>query len=459
MTQAEMDEDILRRDREANPRTAPNDVITEDSAAKMFVERRGEDLRFCHSTGSWFRWNSRAWAKEQTGIAFHWARELSRGLAEDVPANKRVKINSTSFASGVERFAKTDPDVAVTINYWDADPMLLGTPGGTIDLKTGRLCLPRRHDGITKLTGFAPSSYGCPRWLQFLDETTGSDAELVRFLQQWCGYSLTGLTTEHALVFVYGPGGNGKSVFLNIVAAILKDYATTSAMDTFTASSSDKHPTDLAMLRGARLVTASETEEGRAWAESRIKQMTGGDRISARFMRQDFFEFVPQFKLTIVGNHKPVLRNVDEAARRRFLIVPFERKPETPDRELERKLIMEAGGILQWMVEGCLDWQANGLLKPASVIAATDEYFSDQDLFAHWLTEECICEPGNTDLSESSGKLFKSWKDYAVAAGTGPGTQQSFKDQMIRHEFKFYRSAKAREFFGIRIRPKASFDQ
>ncbi len=150
--------------------------------------------------------------------------------------------------------------------------------------------------------------------------------------------------------------------------------------------------------------------------------MTGGDRISARFMRQDFFEFIPQFKLTIVGNHKPVLRNVDEAARRRFLIVPFERKPEKPDRELERKLIMEAGGILQWMVNGCLDWQACGLLKPASVIAATDEYFSDQDLFAHWLAEECVCEPGNSSRSESSGKLFKSWKEFALAAGTGPGT-------------------------------------
>ena len=135
--------------------------------------------------------------------------------------------------------------------------------------------------------------------------------------------------------------------------------------------------------------------------------MTGGDRISARFMRQDFFEFTPQFKLMIVGNHKPVLRNVDEAARRRFLIVPFERKPEHPDRELEQKLLAEANGIMQWMIEGCLDWQANGLLKPASVLAATEEYFSDQDLFAHWLAEECICEPGNMDRSETSSRAVQ----------------------------------------------------
>ena len=130
--------------------------------------------------------------------------------------------------------------------------------------------------------------------------------------------------------------------------------------------------------------------------------MTGGDKIAARFMRQDFFEFTPQFKLTIVGNDKPVLRNVDEAARRRFLIVPFEQKPAEPDRQLEQKLMAEAPGILQWMVEGCLDWQKNGLVKPPSVIAATQEYFSDQDLLEQWLEEECRCEKDNTYLYASA---------------------------------------------------------
>ena len=161
--------------------------------------------------------------------------------------------------------------------------------------------------------------------------------ELQRFLQQMAGYCLTGDISEHALFFVYGTGGNGKGVFLNTVAGILGDYAATAAMDTFTASQGDRHPTDLAMLRGARLVTAAETEEGRAWAESRIKQLTGGDPITARFMRQDFFTFQPAFKLVIVGNHKPVLRNVDEAARRRFNIIPFTRKPPKPDQAARGK--------------------------------------------------------------------------------------------------------------------------
>jgi putative DNA primase/helicase len=435
-----------------------NDIVTEDSAALEFVERHCAQLRYCHSTGAWFKWKLVYWEKDQTGIAFQWARELARKLAADQDERKRYITNKTSFASGVERFAKVDPKIAVTIDYWDADPWLLGTPGGTVDLRTGDLRKSSQHDGITKSTSVAPDDSGdCPRWIRFLEETTGGDQELIRFLQQWCGYSLTGITREHALVFVYGPGGNGKSVFLNIVTNILKSYATTAAMDTFTASAADKHPTDLAMLRGARLVTASETEDGRAWAESRIKQMTGGDRISARFMRQDFFEFVPQFKLTIIGNHKPMLRNVDEAARRRFLIVPFEHKPEKPDRELEQKLMQEAPGILQWMIEGCLDWQANGLVRPASVLAATEEYFSDQDLFEHWLDEECDCESGNAYKKATSSGLFKSWKEYALSAGHPPGTRQSFGDQMSRHGFRYQRARKSREFVGIRLKPKASF--
>ncbi len=329
-------DDPVHKPAAVRPRS--NDIVTEDSAATQFVELHSKDLRFCHSSGAWYRWNAAFWSKDQTGIAFQWARELARQLAEDQDERKRYITNKTSFASGVERFAKVDPQVAVTIDYWDADPWLLGTPGGTVNLRTGELNDPNRDDGITKSTSVAPAGTAdCPRWLRFLEETTGNDKELIRFLQQWCGYSLTGLTREHALVFVYGPGGNGK---------ILRHYAATAAMDTFTASHADKHPTDLAMLRGARLVTASETEEGRAWAESRIKQMTGGDRISARFMRQDFFEFVPQFKLTIIGNHKPVLHNVDEAARRRFNIVPFVLQPAEPDRQLEQRLTAEAPAIL-----------------------------------------------------------------------------------------------------------------
>jgi putative DNA primase/helicase len=446
------------RNGEAKPTAASaNDIVTEDSAAQQFVEDRGADLRHCHSHGAWFRWNGVRWEQDKSGLAFHWARILARRLAEDQDERKRYITSKTSFAAGVERFAKHDPKVAVTMDHWDRAPWLLGTPGGTVDLRNGMLRPSSRDDGITKVTLVAPSATGCPLWLKFLDEATGNDAELIRFLQQWCGYCLTGVTREHALVFVYGTGGNGKGVFLNVLMSILKDYAATSAMETFTASSSDKHPTDLAMLRGARLVTASETEEGRAWAEARIKALTGGDRISARFMRQDFFEYTPNFKLMVIGNHKPTLHNVDEAARRRFNIVPFIRKPAVPDRELERRLRSEAPAILQWMIDGCLDWQRNGLVRPKCVVEATEQYFSDQDLFKHWLEDECICEPGNVDRSTASSVLYKSWSDYAKAAGSKSGTTSTFKDNMIAAGFKFYRGMKAREFIGISLVAKAGF--
>jgi putative DNA primase/helicase len=434
-----------------------NDVVTEDSAAELFVQKYGEDIRFCHSTGAWFIWNGVRWRRDQVGTVFDKARRLARELGQDQDERGRKVIGKTSFAGGMERFARTDQSVSVIIDNWDCDPWQLGTPGGTVDLTTGKLGPPSRSDGITKSTLCAPLEEGCPRWLQFLDETTGSDQRLVRFLQQWCGYAVTGLTREHALVFVYGPGGNGKSVFLNVVTAILAEYAATSAMDTFTAGHGDKHPTDLAMLRGARLVTASETEEGRPWAEARIKQLTGGDRIAARFMRQDFFEFTPQFKLMIVGNHKPSLQNVDDAARRRFNIVPFVLNPTAPDRELETKLMMEAGGILRWIIDGCLDWQGNGLLRPESVMVATEEYFKDQDLFSQWLAETCDLDPGNRYKEANATALFSSWKAYALAAGEDPKSQKVFKPELLKRGISSKHTKFGNAFIGIRLNPVTPF--
>lgn len=259
---------------------------------------------------------------------------------------------------------------------------------------------------------------------------------MIRFLQQICGYCLTGSTQEHALFFFYGPGGNGKSVFLNTVSGVVGDYTVTAAMETFTASQHDRHSTELAMLRGARLVTASETEEGRAWAENRIKALTGGDPITARFMRQDNFTFRPAFKLLIAGNHKPVLKNVDDAARRRFNILPFIRKPVRPDPELEAKLRSEWPGILRWMIEGAVMWQATGLVRPDAVEDETNAYFEAQDTFGQWLADECVVEIDNAHRWESAADLFHSWKNYAETRGEISGTQKAFGDRMSSRGFK-----------------------
>jgi putative DNA primase/helicase len=435
-------------------RPMANDIVTEDSAALEFADLYRDKLRYCHDAGAWFEWFGTHWRLNRTGIAFTLARELVRRLVQWEAAKTRVIASKTSFAGGVEKYCRHDPAFAVTSETWDADPFLAGTPGGTVDLKTGALRTAEPRDNITKVTATAPAEKpDCPLWSAFLDEATGSDSGMIRFLQQWCGYALTGDTREHALVFVHGDGGNGKSVFLNTVSNILGDYATTAAMDTFSASTFDKHTTDLAMLRGARLVTASETEEGRAWAEARIKQLTGGDPITARFMRQNNFTFLPTFKLTIIGNHQPVLRNVDDAARRRFNIVPFTRKPAKPDHELEMKLRVEWPAILRWMIQGCLDWQANRLVRPESVTAATDDYFNDQDVFAQWLETQCDCDPGNPYKWEKTAKLFASWVAYAKAAGEPAGTVKSFAPQMIRKGLTPKRTEVARGFAGVRLKP------
>jgi putative DNA primase/helicase len=439
------------RKRRHRPRNnAP--IVTEDLAALEYAQRHAGELLYDHDAGQWLRWCGSHWQPERTRLAFHWARNLARELAENETAATRIVLSKVSFASGVERFAQADRTFAARSDIWDRDPWLLATPGDTVDLRTGLLRPANPADRITKITAVAPAaSSDCPHWLVFLEETTGGDKKLIGFLQRWAGYCLTGSTREQAFCFVYGDGGNGKGTFINALTGAMGDYAKTAAMETFVTSYSDRHPTELAMLRGARLVTARETEEGRAWAESRIKQLTGGDPISARFMRQDFFEFMPTFKLMLIGNNKPILRNVDEAARRRINIVPFIRKPREVDKELDLKLKAEWPGILRWAIEGCLAWRAQGLAPPPAVTEATAAYFSDQDLFGQWLDERCDVDPGNSYKFETAADLFASWKVYATAAGDEPGSQRSFADKLQRRGIITHRTMHARTYRGIRL--------
>ncbi|WP_216671041.1 phage/plasmid primase, P4 family [Mangrovicoccus sp. HB161399] len=430
--------------------------LTEDGVALAFTERYRNTMRYDHNTGKWHTWTGDKWADDGTGKAFSLCREVARDLSEDAKDGERATVRKRAFAAGVEKFAQCDPAHAVTTDVWDQDPYILGVPGGAVDLRNGRSLTADPAAGITKHAAVAPAEHAdCPNWLRFLEQATSGDAGVVEFLKRWCGYCLTGDTREHQLIFIYGGGGNGKSVFLNTVTRIMGDYATTAAMDTFVSSRGDKHPTELALLRGARLVSASETEEGRAWAEARIKQMTGGDPITARFMRQDFFTYTPQFKLTIVGNHAPALANVDDAARRRFNIVPFTVKPKNPDRQLEEKLQTEWPGILRWMIEGAVAWRQGGLERPESITAATAEYFSEQDLLQQWLQDRVTARPGDQSIYEAKAKLFKDWTNYARAAGEEPGNQKTFAGKMRRHGFadgyKKLNGASGRVWFGVEL--------
>jgi putative DNA primase/helicase len=260
----------------------------------------------------------------------------------------------------------------------------------TFNLETGIGRPPNPADMITKIAGTwcAEPVTPHPVWDKFLARVA-PDKELRDFLQRWCGYCMTGLTTEHKFVFAYGTGANGKSTFVNTIIGIFGDYATVADIGTFIASNTERHPTDVAKLHGYRLVVAQETEKGRRWAESKIKTLTGGDKVTARFMRQDFFEFIPKFKLFIVGNHKPRLDNVDEAMRRRMLLVPFtvQIPPEGRDPNLSEKLKAKWPAIMRWCLDGCLEWQQKGLAPPKIVTDATAAYFEDQDTIKQWIED------------------------------------------------------------------------
>ena len=426
---------------------------TEDALALAFTQSYHQDWRYVATWGRWLLWDGRRWRTEETLAATDLIRNVCRQAALSAPNDKTAtKLASASTVGGVERLARADRRHAATTGEWDADPWLLNTPGGVLDLRTGQ---QRLHDRAERMTKITTASYGgnCLIWLQFLDEITGGDKELQHYLQRTVGYALTGSTQEHALFFLYGTGANGKSVFVNTLATILGDYATNAPMDTFMETHADRHPTDMASLRGARFVAAIETEQGRRWAESKVKSLTGGDKISARFMRQDFFEFFPQFKLFVAGNHKPAIRNIDEAMKRRLHLIPFTITvpPERRDKHLQQKLLAERDGILSWAVQGCLDWLRHGRLDPPrQVLDATEEYFEAEDALGRWLEERCVRYPNAHSLTN---ELFTDWKQWADETGEFVGSQRRFSDLLITRGVEKWRSsAGVRGFRGVGLK-------
>lgn len=412
--------------------------FTDDALALEFTTKHALDWRYVATWGHWLHWDGACWKKETTLRAYDLARMICREASARCHKPKvAAKVASAATVAAVERLSRADRRHAATVDQWDPDPWLLNTPGGMVDLRTGVGRPHSREDYTTKIASASPR--GAPvAWLSFLNDVTGGDAELQRYLARMAGYALTGVTTEHALFFLYGTGANGKSVFVNTLSAVFGDYATNAPMDTFMETRSDRHPTDLAGLRGARLVTAIEVEKGKRWAEAKIKSLTGGDKISARFMRQDFFDYKPQFKLLIAGNHKPAIRDVDEAMRRRLHLVPFTVTipPERRDKTLPDRLLSERDGIMAWAVDGCLEWHKIGLNPPSSVVAATQEYFEAEDALGRWIAECCSITANDTGTTAT---LFDSWKAWAERSGEYVCPMRKFADDLETRGFKKWR--------------------
>jgi putative DNA primase/helicase len=413
------------------PADAPVE-LTENALASEFTRRHRDDLLYVHEWGKWLRWEGRRWTFDRTIAVHNLARTLVRELGEGIH-NKKLgaRIESAATVNAIVSLARSDPAHARVTEDFDGDPWLLNTPAWTIDLRNRVTHPHRRSDGILKITPVSPSDMTAPHWRACLMTWTKSDYELIAFLQRLCGYWLTGSVREEKLVVIYGTGGNGKTKFMETVRSTLgDDYVTGLAMETLMATIGDQHPTDLADLRGKRLAIATETEEGRRLAESKIKHLTGGDTIRARHMRQDFFEFKPTHKIVIVGNHRPAIRNHDEAMRRRLVLIPFDAviPPAERDPQLGEKLATERPAILAWMIEGCRLWLEHGLAPPARVLAATDDYLASADAVARWLDERCVFDP-NKYMTKA--EAFASWKKWAESAGEFVGTQRRLCERLL----------------------------
>lgn len=403
-------------------------AMSEDMLADRFAELHGENWRYVKVWGSWFQWRRDGWYKDDTALVDRLAVELTRQAIYWPEASKlsddgKRRVNSKRTAGAVRDGASNDRRCAATIDQWDTNTWLLGVPGGMVDLRTGELLEAKPEHYITKRTAVAPGEGDAPIWRQFLETVTAESGDLIAFLQRFAGYALTGETREQCLAFLYGTGQNGKGVFITTLAQILGDYATTADADVFMESDHQRHPTEMARLRGARLVTVDETDGSKRWNEKRIKRITGGGKIEARFMRQDDFEFQPQFKLLLAGNHKPQLRGVGKAMQRRIHLVPF--TVTIPDGErdnqLAQKLEAEYPQILRWMIEGCRQWQEHGLQPPQVVAEATARYIEGEDVIGEWL-EERAEQRGTTERPVA----YKNYRAWVEGRGERPWSSKAF---------------------------------
>lgn len=433
--------------------------FSEDNLARHWVLRHGKYWRYVAQWGSWYEWQDDHWHQEKTSKAFELARNITREalLWDGITKPERLRVNSAKTAGAMLQFVRSDRTIAAVIEQWDANKNLLGVPGGVLDLTTCKMINADPKYFITKRTSVAPIKGEPERWIKFLHEVTNDNQDVMAYLQRFSGYCLTGETSEHALAFLYGTGANGKTTFVQTLLGILGEYAITAPIETFSESKSERHPTELARLRGARLVATEETSSGSRWNESRIKTLTGGNRISAHYMRQDDFEYQPEFKLLIAGNHKPQMRSVDEAMKRRMHIVPFTVTIPEADRDphLQDSLRREWPQILNWMLQGCAAWRDYRLAPPETVRDATELYLQSNDVLAAWLDECCDRE------GESDGKtLYQNFATWCDQQGETVWSRRGWADAMIDKGFINYRRKLAgivtRGFRGVKPKVSAS---
>jgi len=419
--------------------------------ARRMVNLHGRDLHYCYAWNKFLVWDGRRWQLNNTGEAERRAKSTVNSIyteaayATDDEARKALarhalKSESDTRLKALLSQVQSEPSVPVTPDELDSNTFFLTVRNGTLNLRTGQLLPHRRFDLITKLAPVEFNSNAtCPIWETFLKTIMAGKVGLISFLRRAVGYSLTGDTSERAMFIMYGSGANGKSTTLETLRTLLGDYATRTPTETLLAKRENSIPNDVAKLKGARFVSASETEEGKRLAEAQIKDLTGGDTISARFMRAEWFDFKPECKVWLSTNHKPVVRGTDRAIWDRLKLIPFDvRIPESQqDKKLLAKLQSELPGILAWAVRGCLEWQSEGLGVPDEVKSATEAYRSEMDVLAAFISDCCTLD---TNLYAQATTLYQAYKRWCEDNGERPKSQRFFGANLAERNFDRRRS-------------------
>jgi len=421
--------------------------FTDVGNGRRFAIQHRDKFRFCHEQDEWYWWSLNRWRPDTRGNAMRAAKDTVRRMYADAAkltdhGKRLAMIEHARESENVSRIkamltlAPSEDPFPVSPDEFDADPWLFNTLTGTVDLRTGKVSEPCREDLITKL---APVKWEpdatAENWLAFINLIFQGNANLITFTKRLLGYCLSGSTREQILPIFHGKGANGKSTLVGAIENVMGDYAMTAPDGMLTVHRHEPHPTQLADLHGKRFVVATETEDGNAFAESLVKQLTGSDRIRARRMRENFWEFTPRHKIILQTNHRPKITGTDHAIWRRIRLVPFDYTiPENlRDKDFPKKLQAESSGILQWLVQGGLEWQREGLTTPPEVQTATDEYRLAEDVLGGFLATCCTCR--SFDKAGSSA-LFEAFKDYS---GDREVSAVKFSAMMEQRGFAKYR--------------------
>ena len=439
--------------------------------AQRLVRLDGDELRYCWIWGKWLVWDKRRWRVDDKGGVYRRAKASVKSLygaaatATEAAASKELaswamKSEAQARLEAMITSAQSEPGIPLLPGDLDANIWRFNTENGTLDLRTGELRPHSMSDLITKLGGVRfDSEAKCPVFDAFLDKIFNSDIELIEYLQRTLGRSLTGDVSEHRLEIWHGSGANGKSTLITAILGVLGDYGMSAAPGLLLKQRNEVHPTGLADLKGARFVSSVEIGEGRRLNEELIKMLTGGDTLKARFMREDFWSFDPTFKLFVALNHRPTIVGSDHAIWRRVRLVPFSVviPDEQQDKQLGEKLKAERAGILNWLIQGCLDWQEHGLTEPEAVRVATNDYRAEQDLVAAFVDECCTMNPNAKVLS---GDIYNAYATWCKNSHEEPLGKRAFGLRLGDQGFTSDRKGHGgkRWWFGVGLSTQQTFD-